>query len=321
MSMESIRSRLALALLLGGVAGMAHASCGQAFCVVNTNWAMQGVPSEPGSSRLDLRYEAINQNRLWRGTRGVSAADDDSDALEKRTNNRNLIATYDYTASNAWGFSFVVPVQQRLHEHVADPAGDATYEKWNFTRLGDVKALANYSVTNDDDPLNRYGVQFGVKLPTGSHTVSNGDSRRAERALQPGSGSTDLIVGGYYTHRGLTPGAAWFGQVSYQQAALTQDAFRPGSQTAVTLGYNQPVTGDLSATLQINALRKDHDRGANAEPALSGGKYAFVSPGLSYAAAKTVQLYGYVQLPVYRNVNGIQLVASRAFVGGMSFQF
>lgn len=311
----------ALAGILGSFAGNAGASCGQAFCVVNTNWAMQGVPSDPGSSRLDLRYESINQNKLRRGSRAVSPADVDEETLERRTVNRNLIATYDYTASNAWGFSFVVPLQKRLHEHVDDPAGAATDEKWNFTRLGDIKALANYSVTNDDDPLNRFGVQFGLKLPTGSHTVSNADGTRAERALQPGSGSTDVIVGGYYTHRGLTPGAAWFAQATLQQAALTQDEFRPGSQASLSAGYTQPLAGGLNATVQLNALHKNRDHGANAEPELSGGKYVFVSPGFSYAATKSVQVYGYAQLPVYRYVNGVQLVADRAFVGGVTLQF
>ena len=137
----SLVAGLTLALGSAGL-GTAHASCGQAFCVVNTNWAMQGVPSDPGSSRLDLRYEFIDQDRLWRGDHAISAANDNSDTLEKRTVNHNLIATYNYTASNAWGFSLAVPVQKRMHEHVADPTGDATNEKWDFIGLGDVRAMA-----------------------------------------------------------------------------------------------------------------------------------------------------------------------------------
>ena len=48
---------LALALSAGG----AQASCGSAFCVLNTEWATQGLASEPGSFRLDERFEFIDQ--------------------------------------------------------------------------------------------------------------------------------------------------------------------------------------------------------------------------------------------------------------------
>ena len=313
---------LAALAALGGIAGGdAYASCGQAFCVVNTNWAMQGVPADPGSSRLDLHYEYINQDKLRQGSRAISATEDSGDTLEKRTLNHNLVASYDYMASNAWGFSVTAPLQKRIHDHIADPSGAATDEKWDFTKLGDVKAMANYRVTNDDDPLNHFGLQFGLKLPTGSHTVANADGTRAERALQPGSGSTDVIVGAYYTHRGLSAGSAWFAQATHQQAALTRDDFRPGDVTSLTAGYRQPLVGALAGTIQANALFKRRDAGAQAEPELSGGRYVFVSPGLSYAASPAVQLYGYAQLPLYRYVNGVQLTADRAFVAGLTIQF
>ena len=47
----------------------------------------------------------------------------------------------------------------------------------------------------------------------------------------------------------------------------------------------------------------------------------FLSPGLSYAFTRTVQAYGFVQLPVYQDVNGVQLVARHAFVAGLNVRF
>jgi hypothetical protein len=314
-------SLLSLFAAMGTVMGGAHASCGQAFCVVNTNWAMQGVPSDPESSRLDLHYEYIDQNKLWQGNRKISAADDTADTRENRTLNHNIVATYDYTASNAWGVSIAVPLQQRVHDHITDPTGTASYEKWDFTEMGDIKLMASYNITNDEDPLNNFGLQFGLKLPSGSRTVANGDGTRAERALQPGSGSTDVIIGTFYTHRGFGVGSTWFAQGTHQQAVMTRDDFRPGGVTSLTAGYTQPLAGALAGTLQLNALFKARDVGAQAEPDLSGGKYVFISPGLRYAASKSVQIYAYAQLPIYRFVNGIQLTADLAFVGGVTIRF
>lgn len=314
-------------LVLAGLAcaglpgGIAWASCGQAFCVVNTNWYMQGIPADPGSSRLDLRYEGITQNQLMQGSHKISAVDDPEDPVERRTVNRNLLASYEYTASNDWGFGVALPVLYRNHDHTVDPSGAAVNERWNFTRIGDLRAVATYSLVSDEDPVNRLGIQFGAKLPTGSYKVANGEGVTAERALQPGTGTTDALMSVFYTHRGFSQTSAWSAQVGYQQALDSREGFKPGSQVAFTTGYNQPLIGALTGTVQLNALWKSRDSGENAEPELSGGRYVFISPGVSYAATPAVQLYAFAQLPIYRHVNGIQLVADWGFVGGAAFQF
>jgi len=63
------------------------------------------------------------------------------------------------------------------------------------------------------------------------------------------------------------------------------------------------------------------DSGAQAEPEESGGRFVSISPGLSYAVSQTLQVYAFVQLPVYQYVNGVQLTASKAFVAGVSGRF
>ena len=48
-------------------AGTANASCGSAFCFVNTNWSLQGIWTEPGP-HFDLRYEYIDQDQPRAGS-------------------------------------------------------------------------------------------------------------------------------------------------------------------------------------------------------------------------------------------------------------
>ena len=43
-----------------------------------------------------------------------------------------------------------------------------------------------------------FGLQFGIKLPTGKFDVANDEGEVAERSLQPGSGTTDAILGAFY---------------------------------------------------------------------------------------------------------------------------
>ena len=53
-----------MAILLacaGALPSLATASCGSAFCTVNSNWTSESAATESGSV-FDLRYEYINQN-------------------------------------------------------------------------------------------------------------------------------------------------------------------------------------------------------------------------------------------------------------------
>ncbi len=73
--------------------------------------------------------------------------------------------------------------------------------------------------------------------------------------------------------------------------------------------------------LQLNTLVKGRDLGGEAEPELSGSKTVFLSPGLSYSITRDAELCGFLQLPIYRYVNGIQLSASHALVFGITTRF
>ena len=271
--------------------------------------------------RLDLRYEFVDQAHLRAGNREISQSQDTADTTELRTINRNVLTTLDYAFSPNWSVSASLPVVSRTHSHIADPTGAATLEQWSFTKAGDARVLGFYRFTHDGNPSANYGVTFGAKLPTGDYRVANADGTVAERALQPGTGSTDAVVGAYYSDSGFVPDSSWWAQVLAQRAVDTKDGYRPGDQYQINLGYRHPLTETFDALLQINALIKQRDEGPNAEPDLSGSKTLFVSPGLSYAVTHDAQLYGFAQLPVYRYYNGIQLSADWAFVGGVTVRF
>lgn len=306
--------------LAASLPSIASASCGSAFCVINTQWDTQGMNTEAGRFLADLRYEYIKQDRLRRGRRNVTAAEDTSDATELKTLNRNLVASLDYTFDRHWGIAASLPMVKREHTHIDDPAGAAAFESWNFSRLGDARILGRYRFDRAE-ATDSLGLQFGLKLPTGDHRVANGEGLVAERALQPGTGSTDLVLGGHYAFRPQFQGLGWFAQVLYQYPIATRDDFRPGNQLSLTGGINYPVGDRVTLLFQLNGLVKGQDRGANAEPDLSGGRYLYASPGASFALTPDVQLYGFVQLPLLRDVNGVQLVAKQALVAGLSLRF
>ena len=294
--------------------GPARASCGSAFCTVNTSWDAHGAWLEPGA-RLDLRYEYIPQDRR----KGAGSPDHD----EAKTLNRNLLATFDYTFNQDWGMNVLAPVLNRFHRHTEVATGDV--ETWRFTELGDVRVMLRRrlgsSENRDSGAIGTSGVNFGLKLPTGRTDVRNAQGERAERTLQPGSGTTDAVLGAYYSQHLPVRNFSWFAQGLAQLPIDTDEDYRPGGRLTADLGARYDANDRLGLLLQLNTLHRGRDAGAQAEPQHTGGSFIFTSPGISYAFSRELQVYGFVQLPLYRHVNGVQLVPHYALAVGLSTRF
>lgn len=315
--MQSFRIMAAAALLAG--AAQAHAGCGSAFCSLNTNWSTQGAWTEPGA-RLDLRYEFIDQDQPRTGTDNVGVGQIPQHHDEVRSINRNVVAGLDYTFDANWGAGVQVPAVGRSHGHIHNHMGTPTPEAWSFTELGDVRVVGRYRFTPAEPQAGTFGLQFGVKLPTGKIDVANADGDVAERSLQPGSGTTDAILGAFYSGP-LGNRATWFADVNWQAPLGERDAYKPGTRAGFDIGASYPLGGQVALLLQLNTLWKDRDRGDNAEPEDTGGTFVHLSPGVSVALGRKTQLYGFVQVPVYQYVNGVQLVADWSVAAGLSHRF
>src|SRR4029079_7024336 len=160
-----------LASVIAGVAGHAAASCGAAFCLVNTDWSVQGSWTEPGG-RFDLRYESIDLDQPRSGRDKVSVGQIPRHHDEVETINKNLVGTFDWNFSSQWGLSVAVPYVDREHTHVHDHRGEKLVEQWDFRELADVRVMGRYEfASTSPDPATAAftGLTFGLKLPTGKY--------------------------------------------------------------------------------------------------------------------------------------------------------
>ena len=313
-----IAQTLTLATLLS-IPAYAQAGCGAAFCTVNADWGTQGLWTEPGG-RFDLRFEFIDLKQPKQGATKVDVGQIPEETEEVQTINRNWIASFDYNFDGHWGVTATVPLVNRYHNHVVDPEDTAVPEQWAFTELGDIRVQGRYRFSLGEDSPWKAGVALGLKLPTGSFSVTNDEDVQAERMLQPGTGTTDALVT-LFLSRPLGSRDSMFVQLSFEGALDSRDQYRPGNRTYLNLGYNRWLTSQLGMQLQLNLAYKRPEEGDNAEPELSGGKYVYVSAGLSYDLSHAWQVYGYVQLPLYQYVNGVQLTADWAALAGVSWRF
>lgn len=309
----------ALAVLSTG----ACASCGSAFCTLMTDRYAQGAGAPPAGWSADVRLEWLTQDRLRSGTHDINPSQaTNEEAIERHTRNVNVVTTLEHGLDSTWSVLLRVPVVHRDHLHdVVDEATGlpSTPESWRFTRLGDVQLLARHQSLSEDlsRALAWYG---GLKLPTGSIDIVNADGTRAERALQPGSGTTDLVLGAAMRFA-LGGSDALIGQAGISAPLNSREQFRPGARIDVSAGWSHAFSPGWGGVLQVNLSHRQRDHGEQAEPVNSGSTTVNLSPGLTRAIGKASTFYAYAQLPVHQRVNGIQLVPRQSFALGVTTEF
>jgi hypothetical protein len=233
-----------------------------------------------------------------------------------------LVTTLGYGVDADWSGSVRIPVVKRdhLHDLIDEQTGQAsTPEQWRFTKVGDVQVLVRrqFVVGNGATSFALFG---GLKVPTGSTQVTNGDGSRAERALQPGSGTTDVVFG-IAGRRAMGLADALIGQAGVSQALNSREEFKPGRRVELTAGWSHAYSHNLGTVLQLNLSQRARDSGAQSEPDNSGSTTVDLSPGITVGIGHASTLYAYAQLPLYQKVNGIQLVPRIALALGWTSDF
>lgn len=272
--------------------------------------------NEPGGMAY-VNYDYQDQNRNWSGTSQVSP--DLNPDKEIKTDYINL--GFEYLFNRSWGVSAELPYDYRSFKTTSAAPGSPITEI-NWAALGDLRVHAFYTGFSPDLSS---GIDLGLKLPTGDFTHENywGD---IDRDSQIGTGSTDLLVGGYYRGN-LTRNAKWdwFAQTELDVPLLTQDDYRPGVEvdTAAGIDYKGFSWGRMRVSPVGQVIFSDRlsDSGANAaNPVASGYQRLMLSPGVEFHL-HPVKIYVDVELPVWQDFTGNQLAASILYKVNISFHF
>jgi hypothetical protein len=289
-------------------AQMAQAcACG---CSVFSVGAGQLLPTQNGGAAW-LEYEHMDQTHNWSGTHGAPSADNSD--KEIRTDFFTVGGEYMWTCG--WGLMVEAPVWNRTFR-TDDGSGIDTFHDF---ALGDVRLQAIYS---GFDKSMQSGITFGLKLPTGDYHAGGFD-----RDTEIGSGSTDLILGGYHVGSlSKDDRLSWFTNGQVEAPFITTGGYRPGGTADGAIGIIYHANGDedaklaVSPVLQLIGSFRGHDSGPAADPADSGYGRLMVSPGVELKTGKW-RLYADVEFPVYQDVRGDQLTAPEMFKAVVSRTF
>ncbi len=314
MTLQHIRRLRAAAALLA-LTGTAITTKLALACACGCGMFDLGMPGMglPGASAgsINLQDTWLDQNAARQGTSRIPLSQ--SADQEIRTNFTNLNAQYNF--NHDWGVMAMVPYWQRTFvTNTNFGAGAPQISRSTVGTLADVRLMGMYTGFSDDMST---GLIFGLKLPTGTYTAPGFD-----RDTQPGTGTTDLLLGGYQVGQQRTWG--WYLQGILRSAMGSRADYRPGDSLQLVAGAHydtNPYSAALTPLVQVNASLRRSDSGLASDPENTGSKFVYLTPGFLYSFTRRLQANALVYLPLYQQVTGTQLVPRQIFSAGLTYNF
>jgi hypothetical protein len=307
--MKKVGVGLLAGVLVPGAAFACACGCG-VFDVATSSM----FPADAGGMAY-LNYDYQDQNQNWSGTSSAPGANNGDKEIETHFTTLGL----QYLFNRSWGVQVELPFWSRTFKsdlNYPTPPADVESRTWNG--LGDVRLKGIYTGFSEDLAS---GLTFGIKLPTGS---VNRDGDFTDRDTQIGTGSTDVLLGGFHRDRFGASHWNWFAQAELDIPTLKRGDYRPGLEADAAAGiyYDGFKIGRtrISPVVQVIGSWRGRDNGAAAAPDDSGYQRVLLSPGIE-AHLHPVKIYADVELPVYQNMNGNQLVAPLLFKASLSYMF
>jgi len=309
-------------LAVMAVPGVVHAcACG---CGVFDVGGTSMFPNGQGGMAF-LQYDYQDQNRNWNGTSEAPAADNG----DKEIVTHFITGGLQYMFNDSWGVRAEVPYDYRSFKTTSSAPGNPI-TTINWWALGDIRLESIYTGFFADQSA---GITFGLKLPTGDYTYNNayGD---VDRDSEIGTGSTDLLLGGFYRGN-ITEDEKWdwFAQLKLDVPTLTQAGYRPGVELDSDAGidYKGFSLGSvrISPVAQVIFSERTSDSGSNAaggsnddpeDGVASGYQRLMLSPGVEFHI-HPVKIYADAEFPVFQHFTGNQLAAPVLFKVSVSYMF
>jgi len=319
---------LLAALAVLGVLPQRSNACASCGCTLSADAAM-GYSALPGW-RLSVEYDYINQDQLRSGTQAVTGVPAGTE-LEHQTINQYITTGLSYSPDSSWNLTLLIPYVIRSHSTYGDydPTQPLPELSRSFSSsIGDLKFIVSYQGFL---PTNNLGIQLGVKLPSGQYGTAvqfySGPNAGTplDASLQPGTGSTDVIVGAYY-YQAVSQNFDAFINGQFQSAVKHHmdqpgNDYRPGNSLTVSLGLRYEGSPRWVPQLQLNLLHKSPDQGALADIQNTAGNVAYLSPGITAQLSARVHVFAFAQLPVYSNLYGTQLFPRWTASAGVTYAF
>ncbi len=190
--------------------------------------------------------------------------------------------------------------------------------KFSASGIGDLTLLAKYEIVAPSiiSPF-ELAVGTGASLPTGSFTKEQNNAELSID-LQPGTGATTLIAWAFAMRSFPAQGIRLFANVMYRYSGTNFNSYRLGDEFLSTLGSEYSFYEHYGVSLMLRSRFAAQDYSNRRTLNATGGTYHDLMPALSYFDGPS-EFRIFYQLPIYRNVRGIQLTL--AYLLGVEYSY
>jgi phenylpropionate dioxygenase-like ring-hydroxylating dioxygenase large terminal subunit len=239
---------------------------------------------------FDVRYDYVDQN----------LRNNDAHAHFFAVH-RNITSTLETNfAGQVWSLS-IPRVDRTIRSNITPTLlnPNPVNTSLDVSGLGDIAVSTRFKWSD-------YTVIAGVKLPTGEDDLTLNVSRRY---LQPGTGSTDLMLAIRREYAADADHPWFFWQVGAQGAVAHDPNFRPGTTLSGTAGVRYGWTEALNFSLQTTAIRQFRDKNtmnaagftAYSEDLESAAFSTHLAAGLTYRLGAKTSAYLFYSTPLKNN--------------------
>ena len=205
-------------------------------------------------------------------------------------------------------------------------AGDAS-------GIGDVAIMGRYTFLKQENPdtTNVMAGLAGIKFSTGRTNAKTSDGAEfLDSHLQPGTGSTDYLLGLSYSHslQRFSVSVNLLGTITTEgKFGYTRHEFGNSLNYDVTGKYRvypdafSPRTPQVFFALGVNGEARDREKINGDSVVDSGGNTVYLSPGIQLVLAPHWVVELSYQHAVYHNLYGTQLGETYKAVGGVTYLF
>lgn len=239
----------------------------------------------------------------------------------------------DYNLNGSFGLSYGVSHHLTLsaqlpyvrRDSLREGTDEGVEQLGTISGIGDLSVLAKYRLTEGEGPA--FAVIAGIKMPTGATHRRSPDSERLETEHQPGSGSWDPIIGaaGSLPLGGVQLAASALYQISTEGAQQTRLGNRMQGGIALSHHFgpraaphhdthdhhhsdeldehaDAPRHSGVDGFVELAGEWEGRQKiGGEVEEA-SGGKWAYVAPGVRFSAASGWSASAALALPVWQEI-------------------
>ena len=290
----------------------------QACCTVGTS-VSSGVESgiiATNSLSIALTYQHNILNDTYQGTESIN------DPLNRKSTVSDLYLELEYGLAEKISVLLMGGYTNKSRTTTFFDNELQTNKEITFTGQGltDIVILGKYELITPNivSPL-AINIGGGAKLPTGSYEQEN-DGSRLSIDLQPGTGATDLLL---WTHAAYSlPAISLTFNINslYRYTGSNLDNYRFGDELLASLNSTYNVADFLGINLQLLTRFSDKDFWNGRFLPSTGGTFIDLTPGVVYSEGSFI-LSVLFQFPIYRNVDGIQLVVSEKLGAEVRYLF